>query len=124
MNTTFPDNYFSNITCLSVIEHEVDFDKFASEITRLLMVGGKLYLTFDYWMPKITPNIKLYGLAWNILDKSETEMLIKICEKHQLYLVDEVDWSLGEAVIREGYYSPASGINYTFGMLVFKKKRI
>jgi hypothetical protein len=32
------DNYFANITCLSVIEHEVDFNKFAAEISRLLTI--------------------------------------------------------------------------------------
>lgn len=122
MNTGLPSNYFSNITCLSVIEHQVDFEKFAAEVSRILSFGGKLYLTFDYWNPKVTPAVKLYDLSWNILDETAVKILIEECEKKNLYLVEEIDWSLGEAIIRKGYYSPDPTVSYTFGMLVFQKK--
>jgi hypothetical protein len=32
-----------------------------------------------------------------------------------------MDWTLGEAVIRPGYFSPFHGVQYTFGLLVFEK---
>lgn len=121
MDTKLPTSYFQNITCLSVIEHEVDIKNFVTEVARLLTNGGKLYLTFDYWNPKLKTTIKLYGLAWSPLDQDETQILIKEFESKNLYLVDEVDWDLSEAVIREGYFSPEKGISYTFGMLVFQK---
>ena len=121
LNVPLPDNYFQNITCLSVLEHEVDIKRFAGEASRLLKNGGKLYVTFDYWEPKIdTGNITLYGLSWNIFSKDEVLNIIDECKKQGLYLVEDMDFGLGEAVVNENYYSPAK-VSYTFGMLVFRK---
>jgi len=121
LNVPLPDNYFSNITCLSVIEHEVDFEKFAREASRLLTPGGKLYVTFDYWVPKIITNANLYGAKWELLDDKDVNRLINECEKQNLQITEEIDWSVGEKVIRPGYYSPDPEVSYTFGMLVFRK---
>jgi len=121
MDTKLPDNYFTNITCLSVIEHEVDFQKFATEVSRLLIENGKLYVTFDYWTPKLKPDFKLYDRLWNPLDENDTKRLIEECKNCGLNLVEPVDWSLGDAVIKPGYFSPGANISYTFGMLVFQK---
>ncbi|MEG4007153.1 FkbM family methyltransferase [Microcoleus sp. Pol11C1] len=121
MDTKLPDHYFTNITCLSVIEHEVDFKKFATEVSRLLIENGKLYVTFDYWTPKLKPDFKLYDRLWNPLDENDTKNLIDKCKNCGLNLVEPVDWSLGDAVIKPGYFSPGANISYTFGMLVFQK---
>lgn len=121
MATGLPDSFFQNITCLSVIEHEVDFNKFAKEAFRLLANDGKLYVTFDYWTPKIVTGIKLYGLEWNVLDKNDVLALIQECLNNGLYLVDEIDWSLEEPIISEWSPDPAK-YKYTFGMLIFQKK--
>ncbi len=122
MDTQLPGNYFTNITCLSVIEHEVDFKKFATEVSRLLTEAGKLYVTFDYWTPKLKPDFKLYDKLWNLLDENDTKKLIEECKSFGLNLVEPVDWSLGDAVIKPGYFSPpGANISYTFGMLVFQK---
>jgi FkbM family methyltransferase len=121
MDTKLPDHYFTNITCLSVIEHEVDFPKFATEVSRLLIENGKLYVTFDYWTPKLKPDFKLYDKLWNPLDENDTKNLIEECKNCGLNLVEPVDWSLGDAVIKPGYFSPGTNISYTFGMLVFQK---
>lgn len=116
-----PDSHFKNITCLSVIEHGVELERFAKEASRLLSPGGRLYISFDYWVPKINPNTTLYGLKWEPLDNGDVMRLVSYCEKYKLRLDGNIDWSLGEKVIRPGYYSPRTGISYTFGMLVFKK---
>jgi FkbM family methyltransferase len=121
MDTKLPEHYFTNITCLSVIEHEVDFKKFATEVSRLLIENGKLYVTFDYWTPKLKPDFKLYDKLWNPLDENDTKNLIEECKSCGLNLVEPVDWSLGDAVIKPGYFSPGANISYTFGMLVFQK---
>ena len=122
LNVPLPDSYFQNITCLSVLEHDVDIKRFAVEASRLLKNGGKLYVTFDYWEPKVnTSHIALYGLSWNIFDKNEALTLIGECETAGFQLVEDVDWSLGDKVINESYYSPTTD-GYTFGMLVFEKK--
>jgi FkbM family methyltransferase len=122
MDSKLPKNYFTNITCLSVIEHEVEFEKFAREASRLLIKNGKLFITFDYWNPKVVPPIKMYGLKWQPLDRQDLERLFVTCEQNNLHLIQDMDWSLGEAVIQYGYYSPHKNINYTFGITVFEKK--
>lgn len=121
LNVPLPDNYFSNITCLSVIEHDVDFEKFAREVSRLLAPGGKLYVTFDYWVPKIITNAILYGVKWELLDDKDVNRLVNECKKQNLEITEDIDWSVGEKVIRPGYYSPDPEVSYTFGMLVFRK---
>ena len=124
MNTTLKDNFFQNITCLSVIEHEVDFDKFALEVSRLLIDQGKLYLTFDYWEPKVISQIKLYGLKWNPLDQNDVNTLVKTLKSYNLNLVQNIKWKTGEAVINPMNHSPDSTKSYTFGMLLFQKNSL
>jgi len=124
MNVPLSDHYFQNITCLSVIEHEVDYLQFATEASRLLKENGKLYVTFDYWKPKIHTNMTLYNLEWNILDDIDVDCLVRACYQQGLVLNGEIDWTLGEPVITQGYYSPNPNIHYTFGMLVFQKKTV
>ncbi len=121
METGLPSQHFANISCLSVIEHEVDFDRFTLEVSRLLQPGGRLFVTFDYWDPKVTPPIRLYGLAWQPLDKQKVDQFIEACNLHDLKLVNEMDWELGDPVIQYGYYAPHPEMKYTFGMAVFEK---
>ena len=122
MDTGLPSNYFKNITCLSVIEHEVDFDKFAREASRLLQDKGKLFVTFDYWDPKIALPIKLYDLDWQILDRQAVKYLIAAAEHYNLYPIQDMDWTIGDAVITDGYYSPHPEVSYTFGLVTFEKR--
>ncbi|MCF6151991.1 MAG: FkbM family methyltransferase [Candidatus Kuenenia stuttgartiensis] len=122
MDTKLPDKFFKNITCLSVIEHEIDFTKFTHEVARLLEDNGRLFVTFDYWNPKITSNVKLYGLSWQPLDEQSVKQFIAECKANGLYLVQDMDWTINEAVIRDGYYSPDPTLNYTFGIVVFEKQ--
>lgn len=122
LDTGFPGSFFQNITCLSVIEHEVDFKKFASESSRLLSEGGKLYLTFDYWTPKINTDLQLFGKKWNLFDNNDVLSVIEELQNKDLHLVQEVDWSVEKPVITAKYYSPEPKTEYTFGMLVFRKE--
>jgi len=117
------DEFFNYITCLSVIEHEVDLGKFAREIYRLLALNGKAFVTFDYWEPKVPATVKMFGLKWQPLDRVAVEYLIAECAKIGLVVDGKMDWTLGDQVIREGYHSPQRGIRYTFGMVVFRKNR-
>jgi hypothetical protein len=119
--TGLPSGHFSNITCLSVLEHNVELAAFAAEASRLLESQGRLHVTFDYWDPMVIPGIKLYGLEWQPLDRPRVERLIRVCSDAGLSLVEDFDWRLGEAVIDWGYYSPQRGIAYTFGMATFVK---
>lgn len=121
-DTKLPDKFFRNITCLSVIEHDVDSSKFASEVGRLLEDKGRLLVTFDYWNPKIVSPIKMYDLNWQPLDKQSLNVFIDVCKENGLFLVEDMQWAINEAVIRWGYYSPHRTMSYTFGLAVFEKR--
>ncbi len=123
MNTELPAGLFNYITCLSVIEHEVDFKKFASEVSRLLAKGGNLFVSFDYWNPKpVYEKRKLYKLDWNILDRADVLNLIAALEWNGLEITGDIDWTTKDEVINDTYCSPVAGVSYTFGILHFIKK--
>ena len=120
MNVPMDSGYFKHIACLSVIEHQVDFTKFAHEASRLLEVGGKLFVTFDYWEPPIKSNIKMFGLEWNPLGIKDVNQLVAECKSVGLHLVDDIDWTIQEKVIVRGYWAPGD-FGYTFGIVTFQK---
>lgn len=122
METGLPTASFRYITCISVIEHGVDLPRFMTEASRLLEPGGRLFVTFDYWDPRITPPQKLYGLTWQPLDRPAVEALIRHGRDQGLQLVEPMQWQLGEAVIRHGYHSPEPALAYTFGLTTFEKR--
>jgi SAM-dependent methyltransferase len=122
MDTKLPDKFFKSITCISVTEHGVDFAKFAHEVARLLEDKGKLFVSFDYWNPKIISPIKLFGLDWQPLDEEAVKTLIAECEKEGLYLIEDMDYKTDEKVICDGYHSPHPAMSYTFGLAVFEKR--
>lgn len=123
MNPPFEDGKFNYITCLSVIEHEVDFDKLAKQCSRLLAPGGKLFISFDYWDPKIdTTGKKLFDLDWNILDSNDLLKLIEVCLQNGMPLSSPaIDWTLQDTVINPSYCAPFDAA-YTFGLFMFEKK--
>ena len=121
MDTRLPAGHFSYITCLSVLEHQVDYDRFASEVSRLLAPGGRLFVTFDYWEPRVVPPVKLYGLDWQPLDAARARTLFKACAAKGLKLEQDFDGTLGEPVIRWGYYSPHPEVSYTFALAAFRR---
>lgn len=123
MKTEFPHNSFDIITCLSVIEHEVSFERFAKECSRLLKVGGKMYVSFDFWEPKPEYEKRnLYSLDWNILDRHDVNILIMWCGINGMLVTTDIDWTLQDAVINSKFCSPVLGVEYSFGILEFIKK--
>ena len=121
MNTPFESGLFKYITCLSTIEHEVDLDRFATEVSRLLCKGGRVFVTFDYWNPKVGEGLVWGGLKWNILCKSQVEELIAVCASKGLILDGGVDWTTQDQVINPHYCS-GGAVSYTFGILHFIKQ--
>lgn len=124
MRTEFEDNLFDYLTCLSVIEHEVDFNLLAKECYRLLKPNGKLFITFDYWEPKVdTTNVgtALYGLKWNILDKSDVIFLIGALNDNGLFMNGDIDWTIKDTVINNKFYA-AYDKAYTFGIIMVQKR--
>lgn len=123
MATLFNDKSFDIISCLSVVEHSVDFSKIAKECSRLIRSNGNVFVSFDYWPEKIqTKGILLYNLEWNILSKYDVLEMVQAFKDHGLDLTSEIDWTIQDAVITPSYCSPMQGISYTFGILNFIKK--
>jgi len=116
--TPFDDCFFDTVTCLSVIEHEVNFGRFIKEVSRVLIPGGHLYATFDYWPDKY----KGLPAGWNILCKQDVEDLLVVASDNHLNVLTFIDWTTEEAVVRGEDWMPVRGINYTFGALEFRKK--
>ena len=104
-----------------MVEHQVDFVGFAKEVGRLLVPGGKLFVTVDYWDPLLKIPIKAYDLDWQPLDRPLMERFINECARNGLNLMQPMDWTEQDALIRGGYYSPHPDVTYTFGMVAFEK---
>lgn len=122
MHTPFDKEAFDIITCLSVIEHSVDYNALAQECSRLLKTGGRLYLTFDYWPDKVaTSKTILYDLNWDILDERAVNLLLEVCAYNGLHISSPMDFTVNEAVINPSFCSPTN-VSYTFGIIEFIKK--
>ena len=78
--TGFPADRFDVATCISVIEHGVDLSAFLQEASRILMPGGLLYVTADYWEDKIDVSdcAGEFGLPWKIFSKDEIEHFLEL----------------------------------------------
>lgn len=122
MDVPFNDNTFDTVTCLSVVEHDVKYDKIAKEVGRLLRKDGNAFISCDFWVPKPdTSKTRLYDLNWNILDKDNALELIAEFKKNGMELTSEVDWTTNETVINPSYCSPAQ-VEYSFLVLHFIKQ--
>lgn len=121
MQTNLTDKSFDTIVSLSVIEHEVNYERFAKECGRLLRKDGKLIVSFDFWDPKPdTSQMRLYSLSWNILDRNDVVKLIFALDEERLKLKALIDWSTKDAVITPQYCSPAN-VSYSFSIIEFIK---
>ncbi len=75
---------------ISVIEHGVRLAPFLEECFRVLRPGGLLFLTADYWHPKIATDSSnhAFGRAWHIFSRDEMERLLFVAEKVGFRLVE------------------------------------
>lgn len=89
--TRFPNDAFDFAFSVSVIEHGVRLAPFLEECFRVLKPGGLLFLTADYWEPKIQTNSSnnAFGRAWNIFCRDEIERLFFIADKIGYHLVNK-----------------------------------
>lgn len=116
--TGLEDECASAVVCLSVIEHDIDQKKFFTEVARLLKPGGRLFVSTDYWEPKLdTAGRKMYGRPWNIFNRSEIEAIIEIAKSHGLSVDLQVPYDLSceDAIVIDLDHS------YTFISMRFYK---
>jgi SAM-dependent methyltransferase len=87
----FPNETFDFAFSVSVIEHGVRLAPFLEECFRVLKPGASLFLTADYWEPKVPTNSSnhAYGRAWHIFSKEEIERLFFVAAKIGFQRVDD-----------------------------------
>ena len=123
IKTTFENEYFQTLCCLSVLEHGISYTELAKESARILKTGGKLFITCDYFDPKVdTTDVgdKLYGLKWNILDRKDVMELIEAMSTYGIKITSSMNWETKEKVINPQFYAPY-GKSYTFCAMEFIK---
>lgn len=119
-NTVFPDDYFDIITCLSVIEHGVNEERFFKEMYRILKKGGLLITSTDYWEIKIdTTDYSAYGTPVYIYDKNSIENLLKIAYNNGFQLFSsEIDYTCQDKVATWKKFN----LNFTFIIFCLQKQ--
>jgi SAM-dependent methyltransferase len=91
--TRLPSAHYSMAVSISMIEHGVDLDAFLAEVSRLLKVHGRLFVTTDYWQEKIGTLgcNEAFGLPWRIFCSSEIPQLVESAGAHGLTLIERSD---------------------------------
>jgi FkbM family methyltransferase len=114
--TGFPDGAFDYVACLSVIEHGVDVPAFLAEMSRILVPGGLLFLSFDYWVDSVDTRSRIaFGEPVYIITQQDIDALIGNATRVGLTVVGNVDLSCKEKVVHW------DGLEYTFGNILFRR---
>lgn len=114
--TSYPDNYFDAVGCLSVIEHGVPLEEFFGEMARIMKPGGSLVISTDYWDEKVVNHDgrQAYGVPVHIFSRQEMEEAVQIAAKHGFKLASPVvDYECQERTINW------MGFDYTFIVVGF-----
>jgi SAM-dependent methyltransferase len=115
--TGYRDGQFSAVTCMSVIEHGVDPDRFFAEMARILRDGAPLVVSTDYWETPIDSGGKTeFGVPVKIFSSGEIPGLVGAAERRGLRLAGPLpDLAGRDRPIRW------NDLEYTFLLLTFRK---
>ena len=119
-NTDFPDNFFDVITCISVVEHGVNEEKYFKEMHRILKKGGLLITSTDYWESKLDKIIKFaYNNPVFVYDKESIQRLLKKAYNKGFRLLGpEIDLSCQDKVV----HWTRLGLKFTFLIFCLQKE--
>jgi SAM-dependent methyltransferase len=118
--TGLPDESASAVIALSVVEHNVALPRFFAEAARILRDGGRLFVSTDYWSPKLDTSARtMFGVPWKIFCEAEIDEMIALAERAGLTIAPRRPGDLvcRDHVVRDG------SLNYTFVGLRFRKQR-
>lgn len=116
--TDFPSGHFRAITCLSVVEHGVDWSAYFREMSRLLEPGGLLITSTDYFeSPVDTRGQSAFGAPLKIFSRKEIEDAFGIAESHSLRPLGPMDFHCEEKAVRWEEFD----LDYTFLNFVLGK---
>jgi SAM-dependent methyltransferase len=121
--TTFPDNFFRAVSCISVIEHNVPLKEFAREMERVLTPDGLLLVSTDYWSDPIDcTGIFPYGLEMGemmIFNERGLREFVETARGVGLEPVGEVSYGTGDRAVRWDRVDR----EYTFAFIALRKTR-
>lgn len=112
----FGNETFDAITCMSVIEHNVDSKFFFQEMNRVLKSGGVLIISTDYYSTKTEiGNLELLSIPWHIYSKEEMEDLVQLAYKYGFQLAEDMDYECKERCVQ----AKGSGLDVSYSFIVF-----
>ncbi len=118
--TDFTDNSFDAITCLSTIEHGVNLRSYFQEMSRILVPGGSLITSTDYYESAInTEGQKAFGVPVHVFTKNEIEMILALAREFDLELTGPLDLRCDEKAVSWKEF----GLNYTFIIFTLRKRQ-
>jgi SAM-dependent methyltransferase len=116
--TDFAPESFDAITCLSVIEHGVDLPAYFKEMARLLVPGGYLVTSTDYFdAPTDCRGQRAYGAPIRVFDRAEIEAAIELARSHGLELTGPLDLTAKDRVVHWREFD----LRYTFMVFTLRK---
>jgi SAM-dependent methyltransferase len=123
--TGWPARSAHAITCLSVVEHGVDLDALFAEAARLLVPGGILAISTDYWpTPVDTSGQVAYGVPIKIFGGDELRGWFARAARHGFAPTTAVPRDLFTAVPAERAVTwRRFGLRYTFAFLTLTLPR-
>lgn len=100
LKTNYENDFFNFITCLSVLEHGINVDKFFKEMNRILKPQGFLLISTDYWKDKISVDSNVYETEENdiIFSKEEMIKVVETAQKHSFQLTEPIDYECKDKV--------------------------
>lgn len=112
----YTDAQFSFVSCLSTIEHGVDWRKFYLEMARIIKPRGHLFVSFDYWIdPVDTKGQMAFGVPIHIFNKQEVMAMAVFAYQNGLRLMKVPDFECKEPLVKW------MGMEYTFFNLLFRR---
>lgn len=116
--TKYSDQFFDAVTCLSVIEHGVDLDRYFHEMARILKTGGILITSADYYeTPLDTRGQEAYGCPIHIFTREEINEALVIAKNYGLSPISSIDLTSEEKVVLWKEYD----LRYTFIIFSLRK---
>lgn len=116
--TEFATASFDAITCMSVIEHGVDLAAYFAEMSRLLVPGGHLVTSTDYFdEPTDTRAQVAYGSPVRVFSRTDIETAIALAETYGLRLTGPIDLAAKERVVNWEKFD----LHFTFMVFTLRK---
>jgi SAM-dependent methyltransferase len=115
--TQLADNSVGFAASLSVVEHGVDLPRFFAEMARVLVPGGCIYISTDYWGPGLsTDGITAYGVPFRAFNADDILGMAQIAAATGLQSTGSIETEVADRVV----HWRRTGLRYTFHNLLFQ----